>query len=104
MQFTFMRNNLVVAAIFLLYAQAGPQVLPSGQVATKNSADIRAALCDMDKGDYNSAEKKLEQLLQSDPKNICAQKLLPSTSGGQTNRLRQICFRREIRHGRRPYR
>lgn len=37
----------------------------------------------MDKGDYTSAEKKLEQLLQSDPKNIYAQKLLASTLSAQ---------------------
>ena len=83
MQFTFMRNSLVVAAIFLLCARASPQTLPSEQVTTKNSADIRAALCDMDKGGYTSAEKKLEQLLQSDPKNIYAQKLLASTLSAQ---------------------
>jgi hypothetical protein len=78
-----MRNSLVVAAILLLCAQASPQTLPSGQVATKNSADIRAALCDMDQGNYTAAEKKLERLLQSDPKNIYAQKLLPSTLAAQ---------------------
>jgi tetratricopeptide (TPR) repeat protein len=83
MQFSLMRNSFVVAAILLLCARASPQTLPSEQVATKNSTDIRAVLCDMDKGDYTSAEKRLEQLLQSDPKNIYAQKLLASTLAAQ---------------------
>ncbi|MDX6303810.1 MAG: hypothetical protein QOI77_779 [Blastocatellia bacterium] len=78
-----MRNSLVVAAIFLLCARASPQTLPSEQTATKNSTDIRAALCDMDKGDYGSAEKKLERLLQSDPKNIYAQKFLAASLAAQ---------------------
>jgi len=44
----------------------------------KSSAEqeMRAALCDMDKRDYASAQKRLERLLQSDPKNIYAEKLL----------------------------
>jgi tetratricopeptide (TPR) repeat protein len=79
-----MRNSLVATAILLLCGQASPQTLPSDQVATKNSAEIHAALCDIDKGDYTAAEKKLERLLQSDPKNIYAQKLLPSTLAAQS--------------------
>ena len=45
---------------------------------------IRAALCDMDKRDYGTAQKKLEQILQSDPKNIYAQKLLASALASET--------------------
>jgi hypothetical protein len=78
-----MRNSLVATAILLLCGQASPQTLPSDQVATKNSADIHAVLCDIDNRDYTAAEKKLERLLQSDPKNIYAQKLLPSTLAAQ---------------------
>jgi len=85
MQFTFIQKSLVVAAMLLPYGQAGAQSVPSGQAATENSAEheIHAALCDIDKGDYASAEKKLERLLQSDSKNIYAQKLLPSTLAAQ---------------------
>jgi tetratricopeptide (TPR) repeat protein len=85
MQFTFIQKSLVMAAMLLPYAQAGAQSVRSGQAATENSAEheIHAALCDIDKRDYASAEKKLERLLQSDPKNIYAQKLLPSTLAAQ---------------------
>src|SRR5258706_12333413 len=85
MQFTFIQKSLLVAAMLLPYVQAGGQSVRSGQAATENSAEheIHAALCDIDKGDYASAEKKLERLLQSDPKNIYAQKLLPSTLAAQ---------------------
>ena len=54
-----MRNSLVATAILLLCAQASPQTLPSDQVATKNSGDVHAALCDIDNRDYTAAEKKL---------------------------------------------
>jgi tetratricopeptide (TPR) repeat protein len=81
MQFTFMRKGLVAAAMLLLCVQACARSLRPEQGSTKNSAEqeIRAALCDMDKRDYASAQKKLEQILQTDPKNIYAQKLLAST-------------------------
>jgi tetratricopeptide (TPR) repeat protein len=85
MQFTFIRKGLVLAAMLLLCVQASPQSVRPEQVTTRNSAEheIRAALCDMDKRDYASAQRKLERVLQSDPKNIYAQKLLASTLTGQ---------------------
>ncbi len=73
-----MQRNLVAAAILLLCLQAGAPSLCPQQDSTKNSIEqeIRAALCDVDKHDYASAQKRLERVLQSDPKNIFAQKVL----------------------------
>jgi len=76
-----MQRILVAAAMLMLCVQAGVGSLCPEQDSKKNSVaqEIRAALCDMDKRDYGAAQKKLEQILQSDPKNIYAQKLLAST-------------------------
>ena len=80
-----MQRSLVVAALLLLCMQAGARILSREQSPTQNSTEleIRATLCDMDSGDYASAQKRLERALQSDPKNIYAQKLLPSTLAAQ---------------------
>ena len=66
--------------MLLLCVPACAQGLRSEQTSTKHSTEqeIRASLCDMDKRDYGTAQKKLEGVLQSDPKNIYAQKLLAS--------------------------
>lgn len=80
MSFSFKQTSLVAAATFVLCVSAcGRNLLPE-QDSAKNSIqqEIRAALCDIDKHDYLSAQKKLEQVLQSDPRNIHAQKLLAS--------------------------
>jgi tetratricopeptide (TPR) repeat protein len=76
-----MQRSLVAAAMLLFCVQVCAQRLRSEQESTKNSTEqeLRAALCDMDKRDYASAQKKLEQVLQTDPGNIYAQKLLAST-------------------------
>ena len=81
MPISFMHKSLVAAAMLLLWVQAGAQSLRSEQASTKNSIEqeIRAVLCDLDKRDYGAAQKRLQQILQSDPKNIYAQKLLAST-------------------------
>jgi hypothetical protein len=74
-----MKRSLVAAAISLLCLQVCARSLPLQQSPTKNAEqEIRAALCDIDKCDYASAQKKLEQILQTDPKNIYAEKLLAS--------------------------
>lgn len=80
MPFSFRQRILVAAAMLLLCVPACAQELRSDQTSTKHSTEqeIRAALCDLDKRDYGSAQKKLEQILQSDPKNLYAQKLLAS--------------------------
>jgi hypothetical protein len=50
----------------------------SSKQSANGSAEpqIRAALCDLEKGDYAAAQKRIEQVLQSDSKNIYAQKVL----------------------------
>jgi hypothetical protein len=80
MQFTFKRKGLVAAAILLLCVPTCARRLLPGQSSTKNSVEleIRAALCDMDRRDFAPAQRKLEQVLQADPRNIYAQKLLAS--------------------------
>ena len=47
-----------------------------GSVKSSAEQEIRAALCDLDKRDYASVQKRLEQVLQSDPKNTYAWKVL----------------------------
>jgi hypothetical protein len=73
-----MRRAVVALSMLLLCGNGCAKVVPSKQGSVKSSAEreIRAALCDLDKRDYASAQKRMERLLQSDPKNIYAEKVL----------------------------
>jgi tetratricopeptide (TPR) repeat protein len=73
-----MRKAVVALSMLLLCGNGCAKVVPSEQGSVKSFAEqeIRAALCDMDKRDYASAQKRMERLLQSDPKNIYAEKIL----------------------------
>src|SRR6266496_1118085 len=73
-----MRRAIVALSMLLLCGNGCAKVVPSEQGSVKSAAEqeIRAALCDMDKRDYASAQKKLERVLQSDPKNLYARKVL----------------------------
>lgn len=73
-----MRRSLVAVTVLLLSINVCAKSACPQQDSTKSSAEqeIRAALCDMDSGDFATAEKRLEKVLQSDPKNIYAQRLL----------------------------
>jgi hypothetical protein len=50
---------------------------------TSATAEIRAALCDVDNRDFAAAQKRVEKVLQSDPRNLYAQKLLPAVMARQ---------------------
>ncbi|MEO7971443.1 MAG: hypothetical protein ABI698_09095 [bacterium] len=73
-----MIRSLVALTVLLLSINGFPQGARPQRDSTLNSAEqeIRAALCDIDGGDFATAEKKLEKLLQSNPRNIHAQRLL----------------------------
>jgi tetratricopeptide (TPR) repeat protein len=77
-EFATMRRAVVALAMLFLCGNGCSKVVPSEQGSVKSSAEqeIRAALCEMDKRDYASAQKRMERLLQSDPKNIYAEKVL----------------------------
>jgi hypothetical protein len=78
-------QSLVAAALLLLCMQAGARNPSREQSVTEVSAarEVRAALCDLDSGNYASAQKRVERVLQSDPKNLYAQKVLASTLDSQ---------------------
>jgi len=73
-----MKRTVFAIAILLVCSGACAEGMQSEQDSRKHSAEeeIRAALCDLDKGDYASAQKTVERLLQTDLKNIYARKLL----------------------------
>ena len=70
-------RRLVLIAILLLCINGCTKGMPAhGSAKSSAEQEIRAALCDMDKHDYASVQKRLEQVLQSDPKNTYAWKIL----------------------------
>ena len=73
-----MKIAAVSLAMLLLCTNACAKSKQQAQHSPTSSTEqeIRAALCDMDKRDYASAQKKLERVLQSDPKNLYARKVL----------------------------
>jgi hypothetical protein len=75
-----MRRSLIAVTAFLLSINVGAKSAFPQQDSTERSAEqeIRAALCDIDSGDFTAAEKRLEKVLLSDPRNIYAQRLLPA--------------------------
>ena len=73
-----MIRKIFVALVVLLFAGAcvNSKLPAQSSPHTPAEQEIRAALCDIDSRDYQAAQKKLERLLQSDPKNIYARKIL----------------------------
>ena len=73
-----MKRSLSLLVIVLLCAMACARAHRAGQSSTNKTAseDVRAALCQIDQKDYASAQKTVERLLASDPKNPNLQKLL----------------------------
>src|SRR5215204_7595300 len=53
----------------------------SRQQTASNTTTLDAVLCEIDQKNYQSAEKKLESIRQSDPKNFDVQKLLAAVQG-----------------------
>jgi hypothetical protein len=64
--------------VLLLSSHSFPQRARPQPPSPKSSAaqEIRAALCDIDSGDFATAQKRLERVLQSDSRNLGAQRLL----------------------------
>jgi hypothetical protein len=80
-----MRRSFVLVATFLLCIAASPESTRRAHSSTKTSTEeeIRAALCEIEKSDYPTAQARIEKALQSDPKNIYAQRLLPGLMDAQ---------------------
>src|SRR6266436_6334874 len=71
------RKIFIASTMLLLFAGAcANSKLPAQSSTNTSGEEIRAALCDIDRRDYQSAQKKLQLLLQSDPKNLNARKAL----------------------------
>ena len=70
-------KQILFTLTLLLPSVARAQGPAQGAPQRPAERELRAALCDVDRRDYQSAQRRLEQLLSSDPKNIYAQKLLP---------------------------
>lgn len=75
---TAMTRGLLAITVFLVTINGCAQSARPQQDSTKSSAEqeIRVALCDIDSGDFATAEKRLEKVLLSDSRNIYAQRLL----------------------------
>jgi hypothetical protein len=73
-----MKIAAVSLAMILLCTNACAKGKQQAQGPPRSSTEqeIRAALCDLDKGDYASAQKRMERVLQSDSKSIYAEKVL----------------------------
>ena len=72
-----MRTSTIVFVMLSVTLNACAQGANSKQSANGSAEpQIRAALCDLEKRDYATAQKRMEQVLQSDSKNIYAQKVL----------------------------
>jgi len=84
-EFAAMRNSLVAATMLFLCVNAYAKCEYPAQDLTNSSAEqeVWAALCDIDKGDYATAQRRVETVLQADANNIYAQKLWPGTLAAQ---------------------
>ena len=74
-----MRKSLVAATMLFLCVNAFAKCAypPQDSMNSLAEQEVWAALCDIDKEDYTTAQQRVEKVLQSDPNNIYAQKLLP---------------------------
>jgi hypothetical protein len=71
-----MRTSTIVFVMLSVSLNTCARGVNSKQSASGSAEpQIRAALCDLEKRDYATAQKRMEQVLQSDSKNIYAQKV-----------------------------
>src|SRR5262249_54948941 len=72
-----MRKIFVASTMLRLFGVACTNSSVTAQRSNlSEEQEVRAALCDIDGHNYEAAQKKLERVLQSDPNNIYARKIL----------------------------
>lgn len=80
-----MKKVLVPILMFLLgiFACSGRPFFGQDSAAGFAEKELRAALCDMAEGEYAVAQSRVERVLESEPHNVYAQRLLPGLMAGQ---------------------
>src|SRR5262249_10708545 len=73
---TLINLSLCISAV----GGSGPQ---QGSAKSSAEQEIRAALCEIDQHAYGSAQQRIERLLQTDPTNLDARKLLLGSLAAQ---------------------